>query len=384
MLTYTELVTLERSLRGAHVLSVYLDGSETDPAEQRAWRVKLDHALDALRAELASSSHEERESFAAAVRLLDHALDELGAAVGAPGWAAFITAESIRYAELVRAPMPTLATWRMSATVAPYIRALKESRPAIVAVMDARKAAVYRYRFGQLDHIETLRAHHVVEPPLHMGDAPRVGFHPGTRGSTGRDATERAELEGMQRMLAELAERMQAHAGADGWILLGGIERVVAQAMHLLAPVASRVGTFESLDVHASPAAIADAARAGASALRDVSDARQIDEISAQADAGALGVVGSAATERALELSCVNAMYLSPRYLADHAADAEEEVHRAFDQDALVEDVSRVAADRLDQRGGIAARLRYRPNIGAGDVLSSPSLESSADAAPPP
>jgi hypothetical protein len=191
----------------------------------------------------------------------------------------------------------------------------------------------------------------------------------------------------MNRMLAEVAERVTALAGGDGWILLGGIPRVVAHAAHLLEPLAARLLPLKSLDVHASPAEITEAARVGGSALRDRWDARQIDEIAEQAEASALGVLGPAETERALDLACVSALFVSPRYLADRAADAEHAVRRAFDQHAMVEKVSRAAASRLDEHGGIAARLRFRPPVADG-VIAAPLLERRVNtpgpAAPPP
>ncbi len=364
MLSYSELVMLERSHRGARVLSVYLDGSATDPAVQRSWRAQLDHALADLRTWLDDSSREERAEYADCARRLESELGAFGAGIGALGWAAFITSDAVQYAERVPMPMPTMAVWSTGMCVAPYMRALKESRPVIVAVMDARKASLYCYQWGELDHVATLHAHHVVEPPSHMGDSPRVGFHVGARGTAGRDVAQRSRREGMKRMLAEVAERATALAGRDGWILLGGIPRVVAHAARLLSPVAARVGRLASLDVHATPADIADVARTGASALRNAWDALQIDAIEEQAEAGALGVVGAVATDRALELSCVGALYISPRYLADHAADAERAVRRALDQDALVEEVSGEAEQRLEIHGGIVARLRYRSGAG--------------------
>lgn len=361
MLSYPELVSLERSMRGERVLSVYVDGTAADPAIQRTWRVQLDHAVEDLRRWLADESHEEREQFSACVRTLESELGAFDGGVRAPGWTAFITPDGVRHAGPVPVSMPTMAAWSTGASVAPYIRALKQNRPVIVAVMDERKATVYRYRVGKLDRTDTLHARKVEEPEVHMGRTPKPGFHVGTRGPTGHDVVQRARREAMNRMLAELAERVTALAGADGWILLGGIPRVVAHAANTLAPLAARLLPLKSLDVHATPAEIAEAAKVGGSALRDRWDAAQVDEIIEQAEAGLLGVLGPVATDRALDLSCVSALFVSPHYLADHGAEAEHAVRRAFDQGAMVERVSHAAAARLDAHGGLAARLRFRP-----------------------
>lgn len=382
MLTLTELVALERSLRDAPVLSVYIDGTAHDPAIQRAWRLQLDHALDDLRTWLADSSHDERARFAKCVALLEEQLGAFTGGIGAPGWAAFITSDGVRHAELVPVPMPTMAVWSTGPSIAPYVRALKQLRPVIVAVMDARKVALYRYQAGQAERVETLHAQHVVEAPSHMGDAPRPGFHPGTRGSTGQDEAQRSLLEGTRRMLHDFAERALSLAGSEGWILLGGIPRVTAHAAEMLSPVAERVLRLESLDAHASAAEVAEAARVGASSLRTAADARQIGEIFGQADAGRLGVTGALPTQRALEQACVRALCVSERFVLDHAAEAEAAVRQALEQDAAVEEVTGAAAERLDARGGIAALLRFRPETIEPAPMTTASRESVPGAPP--
>jgi hypothetical protein len=344
MLTYPELVRLERSLRATRVLTVYIDGSATDPAPQRNWRAELDRALGDLRAKIGGALREEREQFSSCVRMIEEQLAPLARGIGAPGWAAFVTPSSVRYAERVAAHMPTMAAWAFGACVSPYIHALKESRPVVVAVLDPRKAVLYRYRFGRLDQIETLHAHYVT----------------GMQGATGRDA-QRSEFEGMNRMLDELVERALAHAGQDGCILLGGIPRVVSHALGILGPVTPRVLPLESLHVYASAAEIAEAARVGAATLRRAWDSGEVEAVAASAQEGSLGVIGTEATARALALACVAELYVSPAFLEQHATEAELALRRAFDQDALVEEVSRDAAEQLDAVGGIAARLRHRP-----------------------
>lgn len=362
MLTHAQLVTLYRSLRDERVLSIYVDGSAPDPAIQRAWRVQLDNAMKDVRSWLADSSHEEREAFEQCVRLLDGELAAFDVSVGAPGWVAFITSNGTREAHQLPVPVPTLAVWSTGPCLAPYMRALKEARPVVVAVADARKANLYRYRLAHLDRIETVRAHHPVERPMHMGAPPRQGFHSGTRGTAGQDAAQRSLLEGRDRMIADAADRIDTLAGNDGWILIGGIRRVVTRLVEQLAPIAPhRVLALESLDVHSSDAEIAEAARLGASALHVSSDAKRIAEIADLAGARGLGVLGPAETRLALEQASVRELYLTHRYLEDHAAEAEDAVRSALAQDASVEEVSGVAAERLDQHGGMAAGLRFRP-----------------------
>jgi hypothetical protein len=170
-------------------------------------------------------------------------------------------------------------------------------------------------------------------------------------------------------MLADAVDRIGELAGQDGWILLGGIRRVVAALSQQLAPLAAdRVLELGSLDVHASEAEIVEAARSGASELTSTLDSKRIAAIADQAGARGLGALGPAETQAALTQASVRELYLTHRYLEDHAADAETAVRSALDQDASVEEVSGTAAERLDEHGGMAAGLRFRPAnlVGAG------------------
>jgi hypothetical protein len=361
MLNTSRLAGLERSLRETRVLSVYLDGTAKDPARQRTWRVQIDHNLNDLRSWLAGSTHAEREEFEQCARLLERELAGLTGNVGAPGWAAFITSDGVHEASVVPVAMPTQAVWATGACIAPYMRALKELRPMALVLADSTHANVYRYELGKLDRIQKIHAHHVVMAPSHMGNAPRPGFHPGTRGAPGRDEAEPSLRSGTKRMLARAAEAARRVAGPDGWMVTGGIPQASRQLADELAALApGRVLNVESLDIHASKAELREVARTAASTLRDASDAAQIAEIIDAAEATGLGAVGPAATRATLDQSRVRELYVTRRYLESHAAEAEAAVRSAFDQCASVEEVSGVAAAALDAHGGMAARLRYR------------------------
>ena len=369
MLTYPQLEALERSLRDERVLSVYLHGAADDPATRRAWQTDLDRSLRDLRRWLAGSSHDERETFERCVKLLDELLAPYAAGLSSPGWAGFITDGVVQDAERLPVPMPTMAIWSTGMCVAPYIRALKVTRPVVVAVVDARLARIYRFRAGELSPLGRIHAHATIYAPAHMGDAPRLGFHGGVHGETGRDAAKRARTAGAERMLREAEAMVAKHASLDGGILVGGAARIATHFKKMLAAsVSERVLQLESLHADASEAEVIAAAKLGASALRDAADLRQIAEIvsaDASRDAGALGPV---AARRALARHTVRELYFTGRYLEDHMADAEDAVRQALDQGALIEQVSNEAAARLEEHGGIAARLWYRARTEADDA----------------
>ena len=77
MLTYHDLVLIERALREQTVLTVYINGEERDPSKRSQWRIELRHALDDIDRWLSGSSHTERESFAAR-RALGYLVVDIG------------------------------------------------------------------------------------------------------------------------------------------------------------------------------------------------------------------------------------------------------------------------------------------------------------------
>jgi len=66
-------------------------------------------------------------------------------------------------------------------------------------------------------------------------------------------------------------------------------------------------------------------------------------------------------TRRALDQRSIRDLYVTRHYLDEQAAEAEDAVRSALDQDASVEEVSGSAAEQLDRLGGVAAGLRFRP-----------------------
>ncbi|MGZ7032290.1 MAG: baeRF10 domain-containing protein [Thermoanaerobaculia bacterium] len=361
-MTLPQLSALHRSLHDQLVLSVYIDGTATDFSIQHLWRTQLDNALTDIREWLAGSRHTEREDFDKCARLLDETLAQFKHGFGAPGFVSFITRNGVVESHTLPVPVPTFAIWSTGPAVAPYMRAMKETRPVTVILADSSKAELYKYNAGKIEKLDTVRSHHVVEPPSHMGGPPRQGFHTGTRGSTGRDAAQKSLLEGRDQMVDEVVKRATAASEEDGFIMVGGIKGVAKRIIaNLDASVGGRALELKGLDIHASNAKIAEAVKAAASELRASFDSKRIAEIADQAAAGGLGALGPEETRLALEQASVRDLYLTHRYLEDHAAEAEDAVRSALDQHASVEEVSHEAAEDLQRVGGMAAGLRFRP-----------------------
>jgi hypothetical protein len=361
MRTYSQLTDLHRALRKSRVLSVYVDGTERDPANRHVWRARVTQSLDDLREWLRGSGHAERSEFEQCVALLGSRLRHFAGSLRAPGWVAFITADGVSEATPLPVPVRTHAVWSTGISMSPYVRALKEARPVVVVLTDSASARLYRYHFGQLALVESMHAHAEVAEPSHMGNAARPGFHSGTRGTTGSDQAQRSRLQATDRMLRDAAVRAATLADGDSWILVGGNPEVSRRLMSKLpAATLGRAKQVESFDIHSSDAEIIREARAGASMLRDAADMARIREIADGVTDTGLGTLGAERTRCALERKRVRALYFTHRFLDEHPAETEDAVRAAADQGAMAEEVSGSAAAELDRHGGMAASLRYR------------------------
>jgi hypothetical protein len=361
MLSRAQLLTLQRRLRDRRVLSVYLHGAATDPAERFTWRTDLDRSLRDLRRWLNGSTHEERETFERSVRVLEHHLEVFADGLPVAGWAGFIADGVVQDMEVIPVPMPTIAVWSTGMCVGPYIRALKVTRPVLVVVVDSKDARVYRSQLGRLELIERIHAHATIDSPAHMGDAPRVGFRAGVRGETGHDAVQRARAAGTERMLARTSSMLVRYAGLDAGVVVGGTSEMASRLVEsLVTALGKRVLHQETLHASASEADVAEAARAGASALRNAMDLTAIVDIVQSDSTHSHAALGPAATRRALDRHAVRSLYVTGQFLEAHMSEAEDAVRAALDQGADVEYVADDAARTLDTHGGLAARLRFR------------------------
>lgn len=366
MLTLPQLTDLERGLRDARVLSVYLAGQSRDPAARDEWRRWLDDSLREGRVAIAEEWPDQVVEFDVDVTALRTRL-EVGDAPGRLGWVAFVAHGIVLHAGPLPAPMPAWVGWDLGIHAAPYLRALKQLRPAYVALVNSERVRILRYLDGSLEALEVVGAAHRGREPAHMGDAPAPGFHQGTRGTTATDENERHRVDAMHRMATAAADRLRELAGDEGWILLGGTPAarglVCAALPERLVP---RTLVVPELHDGASDAALLRAVESGVSEIRDARDLALIEEVLAGRDANRASAVGADATRQALEMHAVRELLLSHEFVRAHGDEADAAVRAALDQGAAVEEVSGPAAERLDgEAGGIAAQLRFGMPTGA-------------------
>jgi hypothetical protein len=367
LLTHEQLGRLTRELRATSVLSVYIDGAVRDPARRLAWRQTLRNALDEVSTWVESQPKANREAFDHCRRSLAAALDEIPSAVGSPGWVGFFTAEGAHSHGQVPTPMPTLVKWQVGPWVAPFVRALKQTYPVIVVVVDTRSAALYRYHRGELTALEQVHSHRHGGHADHMGDAPREHFHGGTRGETATDAAEHARLSARDHMLRGVVHRLQELLNGDSAAVIGGAPDS-AHALHraLPASLASRVLVSVDLPMGSSMAEITRAAERDAKILRDSRDAAVVEHVLNLAASHGRGVTGAKETLTVMSTGEGRQLLITPRFLSEHPDAAEAAVEFALDHATDIEVLSGDAAAVLDAKaGGIAASLRFATGVAA-------------------
>lgn len=361
MLTAHELQDLARELDGVPVLSLYVDARVTDPAMRHAWRPAMAAELRAQRERL--TDDEARAAFDRAAQFVEDPMPPLDGAWGTPGWAAFVTADGPHYAAALPVRVPTLAAWRDGPLVAPYLRALKQHRPVIVAVVGSRAIRLYRYALNELIPLPDLsisadeeRGASSVKSP-----SPRGNALPAARGALATEHAARRQRAEFQRLATALAHRLGELAGHDGWILLGGTPmwaRLAADA--LPAELADRVLVSPELDHGDADDAIIRLAKDAATSLRASQSSAMLNQLLERAGAGGRASAGVPATQRALHARAVDLLLLSQAFVAEQDTLAEDVVRAALAQSAEVEVLSGDAATQLDRAaGGIAARLRF-------------------------
>lgn len=357
MLSHEGALRLHGELGQRRVLSVYLNGEETDPAERRAWRVRLRHGLEGARAAVPPG---EAAEFEAAVRLVEQELAGVDGLLPERGWVAFASGERLWYAGPSPAPMPDLVRWQAGMHLTPYLRALKQSRPVTLVLADQRHARVFRYLHGALEPRETLRADDALPDSASAGASKRAANRSGMRGEPRGDATQRALEAATQRMLREAAALLAAGADEDRLLMVGGSPETVSGLRRAL-PERARERAVELTDLRAdaTPAEVKAAIDAAASALSARLQKALVDQVIEATRAAGRGCLGWEPTERALRAGAVETLLVSRRLARAEPDLVEHLVDRALEQGAVVEEVGGPAAGTLDREGGIGARLRF-------------------------
>ena len=360
MLTRSRLADLYKKLRDTNVLSVYIDGDQTNPADRRAWHTAFEHGLAVERRRIFEVDPDGLDAFdRASARIVDE-LETHKAFLPACGWIGFATDDALHYAEGVAVPMPDLVRWEFGIRAAPYVRALKQARIVVAALADRRKARIFTYQNGALcEHTDLLAD--LDHGELHESAAShRAGMQTGSRGETGSDAGQRALDVSASRLHAQVIDEVQRLAGRDGFVVFGGTQDVVTGLARQADGLEGRVAERPSMHIDMSePEVLAETEEAASELSLRVQD-RTLAQVLDAARSSGRGCLGVKDTTEALRNGRVDLLVVTRRLREREADLVDHLIGAAFDHGAEVEEIAADVGARLDAEGeGVAARLRY-------------------------
>jgi hypothetical protein len=363
MLNRDALADLYRTWRKDRILSVYLDGRAHDFSERKLWRKRMEHAVQDARKVLNGTAPDEVDAFNQSLRKVEEELAGFDQFLPDRGWVAFATPEKVVHSQSIRVPMPDLVRWEDGIRVAPYVRALKQDRLVVVALVDSRRARVFEYRDASLSEVDDLLWDAAGGDDLtSINVSKRATSHSGVRGKTGTDAAQRSLDVETDRLVKRVTDVIVERAGSSGLVVVGGTpEPAGATIQHLPAAVRTRTieRTSEST-LEMSDAQVTEMLEGAASELNQRLQSTLLDEVIDLARSGGRGALTPRDVEPALREARVDTLLVSRSFIKGNPDYADKLVGAAFEQSAEVEELSQDGAARLDVEGqGVAARLRY-------------------------
>jgi hypothetical protein len=363
MYTTPDVHALSQTLAGRDVLTIYLSAEEHDPARRSQWRARMAAMFDALRSERGGEGPDLED----AIDHLEAALEPVSGFLPGPGWAGFATSEGVEWSGPLAAPTPDLARWRAGPVLAPCLRALKQGRPVALALVDARRARVFRYLGGALEEVADLRTEGALDGVSDQSGSKRAATRSGIRGETATDAAQRALQVETERMVKEVADRVRSIAGDAGLAVVGGTPEPTAAVSRMLAPgLGERLYEDRSLFLTMSAAQARTAVEEAASTLSARMQRETVHQVIEAAGAGGRGAMGAAAVHRAAGLGQVERLVMTASFSENRRDDAEVLIASTLAHGGAVEVVGGEAAEMLDREGGLAARLRFVQRAASG------------------
>jgi hypothetical protein len=183
-MTYEDLALLSKAREHELVLSVYVARESSDPGDRGAWRLRLDGALEEIRAHIGRETPAELSTFEKAAEFVSSGLESYGRVLPDEGYAAFATEERLWHAEALTFSPFDVVRWRQGVYIAPYLRTLKGQRPVTLAMLSRMHATLYRYLDGVLEPGVELRADGPAAEAADVGVSKRASTVSGMRGIT--------------------------------------------------------------------------------------------------------------------------------------------------------------------------------------------------------
>lgn len=353
----------------AQVLSVYVPSTTNDHTHAYGWRMQLRHAFASARNGIDERAVSEREAFEACVRRIEARLADAGLVpdesvppsfmLRAPGWMALAATDGELIETRLAVAPDWSATWGEHAVIMPYLVAMRAD-DAVIVLIDHAHATIARLLRGVVHPFETLAIDDAIEVGTHMGDAPRAGFHTGTRGETATDSAQRQRRNDYEQLIATVQRKLAVIAGATARIVIGGAPEVAAHFLATLpGSLATRAVVSEQLQLHSPFAEIPEAVQA---ALMDLLTRRQLELLATlerRAHLTRNAAFGLENAEAAASAGAIERLIIAESVWRAYPEDIEALAQQALRGGADVEVASPACADALEAHGGVAAELRF-------------------------
>ena len=356
----SQFIDYIRDHQQAFVLSVYVEGGLSDPAAMRAWLVKLREAVSAERHRIEELPGADRQRFEDVVARLYENLPSHEVVHASEGWCFLGTGNGDVFTALLPMPLTTSVTWQHGAVSLPYLASQRNDRVFVLQI--AHDALRLHQCVGDaLQTIEELEATIGVGTGDHMGDAPGVGYHSGTRGSTLTDQLQRRKSDARSRLAGAAHQRVATLMQTSSLLVIGGANDVVSHFVSELPDsVGDRVIVAEDLRMHTPPSEIVQLTHEATEELLAERQVRWFAQLRERAYADQHAALGPRATQRIVSTGAIEQLMLTERYRATHPSDAETMALETLLHGGTVSVASPPVADALDRdAGGVAARLRY-------------------------
>ncbi|MGE0161445.1 MAG: hypothetical protein AB7T31_18860 [Gemmatimonadales bacterium] len=359
MLTRRALAELSRVYESELVLSVYIARDGSDPGARGAWRLRLDAELGAIRAGLEAEKSPDLDAFDRAAERIGEALEGFGRVLPYEGWIGLATAEDLFHAEGLPCAPPDLVRWRQGVYAAPYVRALKSTRPVVMALLDGWRARLFEYLQGQMTPAQELAADRFSVDASDVHGSKRGTTTTGMRGETRTEYAQRILDEDSKKLRKQVVEGIVHMVGDGGGVALCGTPKATAAVKkELEEKLPGRVVEISAPSFDSSDAELAAGAAAAASELTKARQARLLESCTEAPDHGSLGW---RRTYHALAAGAVDTLLVARTLIESAPDDAERLVRLALAQGAEVEELGDEIGARLwSESEGVAARLRFR------------------------
>lgn len=321
--------------------------------------MRFERALGVIREALEAQSSQDLRAFDGAAARVREALDGLGRVLPHEGWLGLANADGLFHTEGLPFAPPDLVRWRQGIHVAPYVRALKSSRPVVMAVLDGWNARLLEYRDGEMTRVHDLTGDRWSVEASDVRGSKRGTSTTGRRGETRTDYARKMLDAESRRFRNEVIEHIVRMAGHTAGVAICGTPKATAAVRKELEEVLpGRIVEISDPSFDSTEAELAAAAAVAASELTRDRQARLLESCAETPDRGSLGWNR---TYRALMAGAVDTLLVARPLIERSPDDAERLVRLALAQGADVEELGDDIGGRLWENGeGVAARLRFR------------------------